>query len=40
MRFEVIYFKTRGSDLSEIQTGFVQKPLNISPQLLCILFAM
>ena len=25
---------------SEIQTGFVQKPLNISPQLLCILFAM
>ena len=29
MRFEVIYFKTRGSDYSEIQTGFVQKVLNI-----------
>ena len=40
MRFGVIYFKTRGSDSSEIQTGFVQKPLNISPQLLCIFFAM
>ena len=25
MRFEVIYFKTRGSDYSEIRTGFVQK---------------